>query len=192
MLPDEPAPVRLMNTIWADTRGVHDELTGPTVLRDWLADVTEYNRRELGEPSQDELSDALLLRDSLRRLAAYCTADDRPTAQSPVSEISQAVDVVNGLAADRPRTELTIHDGALGTVCARLVSPIRSALADLGHQGIELLAGPASINMRACHAPPCVLYFVKSHPRREWCSETCGNRVRAARHYEKTRSQKLR
>jgi predicted RNA-binding Zn ribbon-like protein len=40
----------------------------------------------------------------------------------------------------------------------------------------------------ACHAPGCVLYFLKTHPRREWCSVTCGNRVRAARHYERIRA----
>ena len=34
--------------------------------------------------------------------------------------------------------------------------------------------------VRACYAPGCVLYFMKTHPRREWCSVACGNRVRAA------------
>lgn len=181
-----------MNTIWADTHGVHDDLTDPTALRDWLADATEYDRHELGQPSQDELDDALLLRDSLRRLAAYCTTDERPTAQSPVAEISHAIDVVNRLAADVPRNQLTLDDGVLSAVSAQLTSPARSALADLGHQGIELLAGPEAVNLRACYAPPCVLYFVKSHPRREWCSEACGNRVRAARHYERIRNQRPR
>jgi len=28
---------------------------------------------------------------------------------------------------------------------------------------------------------------VKNHPRREWCSAACGNRVRAARHYRRHR-----
>jgi predicted RNA-binding Zn ribbon-like protein len=179
-----------MNTIWADTRGVHDELTDATVLRDWLADVTDYDAPELGIPSQGELDDALALRDSLRRLAAHCTADERPAAQSPIDEVNQAVDVVNALVADRPRTQLTVEDGVLSAVDAPLVSPTRSALANLGYEAIELLTGPAAINLRACNAPHCVLYFVKSHPRREWCSEVCGNRVRAARHYERTRKQR--
>jgi len=37
VLPDEPVPVRLMNTIWADRNGVHDALTTPGDLRAWLA-----------------------------------------------------------------------------------------------------------------------------------------------------------
>ncbi|MUL75506.1 hypothetical protein FZI94_05510 [Mycobacterium sp. CBMA226] len=188
----EPAPVRLMNTVWADTGGMHDELTDAAALRDWLADVTEYDRRELGKPSRGDFNEAVLLRDSLRRLAAFCTADDRPTAQSPIEEIGQAIDVVNGLAADRPRAELVLEGGSLNAVSAQLTSPTRSALADLACQGIELLTGPDALNLRPCYAPHCVLYFVKSNPRREWCSEMCGNRIRAARHYERTRGRNQR
>jgi hypothetical protein len=46
---------------------------------------------------------------------------------------------------------------------------------------------PDSPRLRACQAPGCVLYFVKDHPRREWCSTACGNRARAARHYRRHR-----
>ena len=52
---------------------------------------------------------------------------------------------------------------------------------------VRLFTGPERESLRACHAPGCVLYFVKSHPRREWCSVACGNRVRAARHYQRAR-----
>jgi len=189
LLPEEPAPVRLMNTVWADTAGVHDVLTDTGALRDWLAVVTDY-RAAMEEPSRDELADALLLRDSLRRLAAYSTADRRPKAQSPVTEVDEAVDVVNALLADRPHTQLSVLGGQLRAVTAHHASPARSALASLGQEAIDLLTGPAAVSLRACNAPGCVLYFVKSHPRREWCSEACGNRARAARHYQRVRNQK--
>jgi predicted RNA-binding Zn ribbon-like protein len=52
--------------------------------------------------------------------------------------------------------------------------------------GIDLVAGDET-PLRACYAPGCVLYFVQDHPRREWCSTACGNRVRAARHYRRHR-----
>ncbi|MUL77142.1 hypothetical protein FZI94_13910 [Mycobacterium sp. CBMA226] len=179
-----------MNTIWADTSGVHDELTDAAALHDWLATVTDYGAvRSKSKPSQDELNDALQLRDSLRRLAAYSTADLRPNAQSPVTEVGDAIDAVNALTTDRPHTELRVIDGQLRAVTRPHVSPARSALAALGHEAIELLTGPAAINLRACNAPGCVLYFVKSHQRREWCSEACGNRARAARHYQRVRNQ---
>ncbi|MBX7435239.1 ABATE domain-containing protein [Mycobacterium sp. Y57] len=177
-----------MNTIWADTHGVHDELTGPAALRDWLLAATDFDSAAV--PSQDEFDDALRLRDSLRRLAAHNTADVRPSAQSPVTEIDDAVEAVNALLADLPRAELAVQDGRLQAVDRQHASPCRSALAGLGYEALGLLTGPAAVNLRACNAPHCVLYFVKSHPRREWCSEACGNRVRAARHYQRVRGRK--
>lgn len=180
-----------MNTIWADTHGVHDELTTVAALHDWLGAVTDY-RGGRDTPSRAELDDALLLRNSLRRLAAHCTADVRPNAKSPVTEVQDAVDAVNAFLADLPRTELTVRGGQLQTVDMRHASPCRSALAGLGRDALELLTGPTAVNLRACNAPGCVLYFVRSHPRREWCSEACGNRVRAARHYQRVRTRKER
>ena len=97
---------------------------------------------------------------------------------------------VNTLIADRPHTQLSVLDVQLQAVTRQHASATRSALAGLGHEAIELFTGPAAVNLRACNAPGCVLYFVKSHPRREWCSEACGNRARAARHYQRVRSQK--
>lgn len=190
LLPDEPAPVRLMNTIWADTGGVHDELTSPAALRDWLADVTDYDPTELGESTDDEFTDALLLRDSLRRLAAHITDDARTAAHSAVGEVDEAVAAVNRLVASRPHAELALRDGHLHTVTSRHASPTRSALADLGNEAIDLFTGAQAVDLRTCNAPGCVLYFVKSHPRRQWCSEACGNRVRAARHYHRTHPSK--
>jgi len=58
-------------------------------------------------------------------------------------------------------------------------------LSSIAHQSIDLLVGEDRVNLRACYAPGCVLYFVKDHPRREWCSHACGNRARAARHYRR-------
>jgi predicted RNA-binding Zn ribbon-like protein len=46
--------------------------------------------------------------------------------------------------------------------------------------------------LQACLAPGCILYFARTHPRREWCSVECGNRARAARHYQKVRTGRSR
>jgi predicted RNA-binding Zn ribbon-like protein len=61
----------------------------------------------------------------------------------------------------------------------------RATLAAVATEAIDLLTGPDAQLLRACHAPGCVIYFVKDHSRREWCSTACGNRVRAARHYSR-------
>ncbi len=190
VLPGEPLPVRYMNTIWADAAQVHDDLTNAAALRDWVALVNGDEPGSPGDPDAEELAEAVALRDALRRLAAFVTDDSRSTAQSRIDTVDVAVEAVNDAVAHRPRTTLTVHGGALERDCPQRASPTRTALAELAHQAIDLLTGPTATKLRACHAPHCVLYFVKTHPRREWCSEACGNRVRAARHYRRTRSQR--
>ncbi|WP_052189883.1 ABATE domain-containing protein [Streptomyces sp. NRRL S-1824] len=38
---------------------------------------------------------------------------------------------------------------------------------------IGFLAGPDGAALRACHAPRRVRYFIKEHPRQEWCKPSC-------------------
>lgn len=187
LLPGEPAPVRLMNTIWADTGGVHDDLTMPAAVRDWIAEVFQRDARNLGTLGRREVAEAKLLRDALRRLVAFRTQDDRSTAQSPVDSIDGAITAVNDAVRHRPHAHLALRGDQLQRESLTDASPFRIALAELAYEAIDLLTGPTADNLRACHAPGCVLYFVKTHSRREWCSEACGNRARAARHYQRTR-----
>lgn len=189
-LPGEPAVVRLMNTIWADTAGIHDDLGSAAALHDWIAAVTDRTRVKLGVPSSDDLADALRLRDALRRLAAFCTQDPRENASGPIETAEEAVDAVNAVAARRAPDQLTLRDAHLERHQADIGTEVSSTLADLAQQAIDLLTGPSATKLRACPAPNCVLYFVQSHPRREWCSDACGNRARAARHYQRVRSRK--
>ncbi|GIG90312.1 CGNR zinc finger domain-containing protein [Plantactinospora endophytica] len=58
-------------------------------------------------------------------------------------------------------------------------------IAGLARAAIEFLASPARDRLAACPAPRCVRYFVKEHPRQEWCKPSCGNRARVSRHYQR-------
>lgn len=188
VLPDEPVPVRLMSTIWADTECIHDDLRSPSDVDEWL-DATQIGRTDIPATPQ-ELAAARELRDALRRLAAHVTADTRPAAASAMTRLEDAIDQVNAVAARSPSSTLTLHGRHLGMGTQPGVAPVTAGLARVAEQAIPLLAGDGAANLRACHAPGCVLYFVKAHPRREWCSITCGNRARAARHYQRSRARR--
>ncbi|MFV2121917.1 CGNR zinc finger domain-containing protein [Streptomyces sp. Act-28] len=60
--------------------------------------------------------------------------------------------------------------------------PRRGALGEVGAAAVALFSGEQADRLRACAAPGCILYFVRTHARREWCTTGCGNRVRVARH----------
>jgi predicted RNA-binding Zn ribbon-like protein len=186
VLPGEPVPVRLMNTIWADRSGVHDALTTTGDLRAWLAATHPGVGRP--EPGSGDLDGFRALRDALRRLAALVTGDTRTAAASATVGIGQAVAEVNRAAAQAPTwPQLAYHSGDL---CLAIGgdAAARRALSSIAQQAVGLLTGQDGMTLRACQAPGCVLYFIRNHPRREWCSATCGNRARAARHYRRHRN----
>jgi predicted RNA-binding Zn ribbon-like protein len=184
LLPGEPAPVRLMNTTWADRSGLHDDLESAADLRTWIGAVGTT-----AEAGDADLARFRSLRDALRRLAAFTTEDTRTAAASPMREVTEAVAEVNRAAALAPAWPVLALDGdALARRYSSEADPVSQCLAALAVQGIELLTGPGREDLRACYGPGCVLYFAKDHPRREWCSAGCGNRARAARHYARHRT----
>ena len=184
-LPGEPVPVRLMSTIWAGPDGLHDDLRVPADVDQWL-DAVGLDRAG-AHATEGELAAARALRDAVRRLAGHVTADRRAAAASAMSDLAAALDQVNLAAAELPSPRLALRDGRLVAGTAAGPSPVTTGLAQVARQAIDLLGGADGARLRACYAPGCVLYFVKTHPRREWCTVACGNRVRAARHYQRAR-----
>jgi predicted RNA-binding Zn ribbon-like protein len=185
VLSDETPPVRLMSTIWADADGVHDDLRTTADVDEWL-DAVGVDRAG-AHATEGELAITRALRDAVRRLAAYVTRDGRPGATSAVTDVAAAVSQVNSIAAELPAPRLALGDGRLERGAPGGPSPVTTGLARVAEQAVGLLGGADAARLRACYAPGCVLYFVKTHPRREWCSVACGNRVRAARHYQRAR-----
>jgi predicted RNA-binding Zn ribbon-like protein len=182
---EDPLPVRLMSTIWADADGPHDALRRTADVTRWL-DAAGLDRAG-AQATDGDLATGRALRDALRRLAAHITDDRRPAASAAPADIAHAVDQVNAIAAELPAPRLALRDGRLEREAPIGPSPVATALAQVAEQAVSLFGGDDATRLRACYAPGCVLYFVKTHPRREWCSLACGNRVRAARHYQRTR-----
>ena len=184
VLPEEPVSVRLMGTIWADTDGLHDDLETASGFDAWMEAVGVD--QGTASATSNELAEARALRDSLRLLAAIQTEDTRPTAVSHMTDASRAVGVLNTAARRLPIPQLQIQNNAFRRT-STATSAVPAALAGIATEAVNLFGGPDADKLRACQAPGCVLYFVKTHHRREWCSIACGNRARAARHYQRIR-----
>ena len=193
----EPLPVELMNTIWADRDGVHDALSETAGATAWLRAVAPRLGLVTGpEPGAGEDRDPghlaqqlVALRDALRRLAAEATGDPRVAAASGLSPLGEAVSAVNRASAAVPRwAALAWTPGEAPARLTRTSGPAAAAAVSvIAEEAISLLSQDSRLRLRACLAPGCVLYFLKDHPRREWCSASCGNRARAARHYQRHR-----
>ncbi|WP_326835467.1 ABATE domain-containing protein [Amycolatopsis rhabdoformis] len=182
----EPLVVELMNTVNAGRDGVTDALTDDADVASWLAAIAPRLEREAGlvlDGDPGPVAERLrTLRDALRVLAAEATDDPRPVAVDVAR--SEALATLNELA--HTRAELVWpENGEPARVLRSPGAPAERALAFLAHQGIDLFGGEQRHRLRACLAPNCLLFFVKDHSRREWCSAGCGNRARVQRHYQR-------
>lgn len=64
---------------------------------------------------------------------------------------------------------------------------VEHAMAQIVEDAAALLTGADAAAVARCAAPPCDRFLLRTHARRHWCSTRCGDRVRAARAYERRR-----
>jgi predicted RNA-binding Zn ribbon-like protein len=169
----EPIAVELHNTLYVAGGARHDGLSDA-----WLEALGDRLPAAGAGPWPGR--DALVaLRDAIRS-ALQAAALGRP--QDPA-----AIDAVNRASAGAPRSPAAIpgRDGLVAGFDYHGASRADIVLAAFARDAIDLLTSPHELRM--CGAPGCILLFVKDHPRREWCSNACGNRARQARHYERVR-----
>lgn len=179
----EPLAVEFANTRYA-VRGKEREGVGtPPELARWLGEHGLPAGADAGADAHlDEkaVRDFLTLRDAIRSLLRSTTEGE------PLPEA--AATTVNRASEQAPRWPVLAGTAAsgYGVIEMDTADPLPSARGQIARDAIALLGGPLKEDVRACHAPGCVQYFLKDHPRREWCSAACGNRARVARHYTKS------
>ncbi|GAA3841659.1 CGNR zinc finger domain-containing protein [Sphaerisporangium flaviroseum] len=187
--------LRFTRTIRARNGEVADALADTAGLTAWV----RQNAADLGVDAggftaSDSLRDeVVLLRQAVRALFARAVAPGEPSSADAarLPAFTEALAAVNAAAMAVPLapqldwpacSEPTVRV----TPSAQVSEQVRLR-ATLARAAIEFLAGPERERLRACPAPRCVIYFIKEHTRQEWCSVTCGNRARAARHYQRHR-----
>lgn len=180
----EPLPVELLNTIYLAGREKHDGLRSPADLAAWLHTVgprltTPISSRELAGTDEADLGIARDLRDCLKQLVDAQRSGQRPSRAD--------VERLNRHARSAPHWPELRWVKAPEVVSVTNAKAAAAALSEIAQDAVRLLASPDRASVQACGAPGCILYFVRNHPRRAWCSDSCGNRVRAARHYARAR-----
>jgi predicted RNA-binding Zn ribbon-like protein len=153
--------------------GDRDLLQSPRELGAWL------DARGLSGPELTlRLADFRRLRGAIRGALA-ATVEDRPLPADAVEALnaaSAASPTHRRLAVDPVRVDQD-EDGP----------PATRVIAAIARSAIEILGGPDRDRLRVCPAPGCGRFFLASRPDRTWCSPSCGNRVRVARHHERRR-----
>ncbi|HEY1175578.1 MAG TPA: ABATE domain-containing protein [Phytomonospora sp.] len=181
----EPALVLALTIRHDGDGGVADDLADVAGLAEWLsrnADVLG-DGHDADEPTRRRV---VGIRRAVRALFAHAVRPGPASAadRDDLMPLAEAVAAVNAAARAMPVVPVLADDGRTVTP-----SPVdgRPLTALLAHEAIAFLGGPKRALLRACTAPRCVRYFLKEHNRQQWCKTSCGNRARAARHYQKQR-----
>jgi predicted RNA-binding Zn ribbon-like protein len=180
-LRDEPLALELHNTVYAAGGEIVDGLADRAAMRAWLATLAARLPAGGGR-SGPTYEDLVSLRDAVRT-ALHAAVEGIPCD-------SVALDAINRASARAPTSRRVVWRSGSEPVAAtdhRGADRADVVLGAFATDTIALLTGPRRGDLRACGAPGCVLLFLKDHPRREWCSNACGNRARQARHYRRTR-----
>lgn len=176
MLTGEPLALDLVNTRAHTPEGDVDHLETADGLAAWLSRQAERLTARPGDVTGEWV-------EAVRRLRAHVEA----ALTSPGEPPAAAVAAINE-AARRAPAHLAL--GPTGVVTRRDAPPLDRLLAELAEAAITLLGSPDVSKIKACEAPGCRMLFLPAHPRRRWCSpDLCGNRVRVARHYQRTRQR---
>ncbi|MFJ9106676.1 CGNR zinc finger domain-containing protein [Streptomyces sp. NPDC102283] len=159
-----------------------------------LSPLAPAGKHDVGELVVDEeLRDTVIgVRRAVRALFARVVspAPPSPADAHRLMPAEEALTLLNAAAAREPVAPQLLWP-AEGLPAAGLLSaegdPRVRLVAALARDAVDFLSGPQRERLRACHAPRCVRYFIRSHGRQEWCKPSCGNRARVARHYGRTR-----
>ena len=180
-LRDEPVAIELHNTVYAAAGelrdGLADAASAAAFVRAIAPRLTSDGLPGGTGPSAAEL---VALRAAVRAALGAAVAGELPDRSS--------LDAVNAAAARAASSARAVvrRGRVVRTVDRHGADRADVVLAVFAADAIDLLTGPLRGEIRACGAPGCVLLYVRDHPRRQWCSNACGNRARQARHYRRT------
>ena len=177
---DASSAVALVNTRHLRSGQPADLLADPARAAGWLAGRGLLPRgTALPDPDTARL---VALREAVRGLFA-AKAGQRVPAVDDVTLLNAALaaaPVVPALTWDEAGPHRREHalPGA---------GPCTVAIARLARDALRVLTDPAGPEPAPCGAHGCVRWFLRTHAARQWCSDRCGDRVRAARHYARHR-----
>ena len=176
---DEHASIALANSGgWEMGSESVDLLGGPRHTTDWMiarglaatdADVQEYCSNRLRSFRGD----------------VRAVLDAAVSNQPPPATAVEAINAAMKLAPVFDRLAWHESQGFSAVAEHPETQAVEHAMSAVATDVLGLVVGPHGALLARCNAPACGRFLLRTHPRRHWCSTRCGDRVRAARAYER-------
>ena len=179
----EPLAVELHNTLYASHGTAIDGLAESRSAEAWLETIAD--RLPAGGSGRGPARDELIALRRVVREALHAAIEDGTPSRATLDALNRA----SGRAPRSLAARWSKHGPPIREERFHGASRADIVISVLAADAIDLVTGTNRSLLRVCGASGCVLMFLKSHPRREWCSPGCGNRARQARHYRRIREQ---
>jgi predicted RNA-binding Zn ribbon-like protein len=165
---DEARLLAFANTRLDRPSGLVERLPDPAAAAGWLRTEFDWS----GQLSADDHAALVRLRDAVRGLLGARIAGRTPGRSDRSVLNAAAMPRIPELTARWELTERTTEgsDGLPGRIAQAAMSLLTS-----------------DTDLAECAAHDCVMFFARADPRQQWHAVRCGNRVRAARRYARTR-----
>ena len=180
----EHPSLALVDTVYGSPGGQdRDELSTPEAATAWLVDHGLISPEAgLQEHCQDRL---VRFRQDLRDLFVAQISMDVP-APKAVEALNRALNSAPGALLLRFAPDSRFFRSAEHPI----TQAVDHAMAIIAEDAASLLTGDDAVRIAACESESCEQLFLRTHARRQWCSNRCGDRVRAARAYARRREQR--
>lgn len=152
-------------------KGRWEMLHSPADLGAWLSDRFVHIDPDVAER---ELADALMLRESIARLALAASLAEPPSTSD--------IDVVNLFAAT-PDLPPSLEGGSRQAGASR--ARTTQALSTVARDAVHVFGPDAEGRIRTCSANDCSIVYLDTSRsgNRRWCSmQRCGNRAKVRAH----------
>lgn len=176
---DTSTALALINTEIEPRGEMIDLLPDGRALAGWLHAQRLTSRR--GTTISDE--DLKRMRELRTAIRAMFTAQVTGR-RAPRSAIT-TINIAAALVWSAPQLRWNDDGPVQQRIWAETARSTDIALAEIAANAIITLLGDRGARLRLCEAHGCNRMFITDHGRRRWCSRTCGDRVRVARHYRK-------
>ena len=155
-----------------------DTLEAPAGLAQWLGSW----RHEIGGSTDGvalRVSEFRGLRGAIRDLLEALLSG-RPLPAGALAKVNDACASAPTWVGLDPAGPVVVRTGAA-------VGRTVEILAAIARDAIEVIGSADRERLRRCPAPRCGRFFLEERRGTVWCSPSCGNRARVARHHARAR-----
>ncbi|MCQ4618974.1 CGNR zinc finger domain-containing protein [Corynebacterium sp. CCUG 71335] len=175
--PLEPAATRFLSSRFYDGRELVDALATKETARNWFRAMSqELGVADVGGIDAEQLEQLRSARVKISEAYDAALAGDSPRAAKAFNSLAKEVNIAPSFSGTSGTFDVHLAHGA---------DRLDDFLAEVFLSAVDVLTEPEFSRLRKCDGPHCVLYFTQLRSGQQWCSNTCGNRARVARHSRK-------